>query len=214
MNLNNYIDHTLLKATATADDIKKICEEAKENKFCAVCINPCYVKLVKNMLNDTDIKVCTVIGFPLGQNTTETKVFEAKNAVENGADEIDMVINVGAVLLGDYDYVSKEIALVREITHDRILKVIIETCYLSCEQIKKMTQICIENNADFVKTSTGFGIRGASLQDIETIAEVAHDAIKIKASGGIKTKDFATQLINAGAQRIGTSSGVALISKE
>ena len=214
MNLNNYIDHTLLKATATADDIKRICEEAKENKFCAVCINPCYVKLAKNMLNDTDIKVCTVIGFPLGQNTTETKVFEAKNAVENGADEIDMVINVGAVLSGNYDCVSKEIASLREITHGKIVKVIIETCYLNCEQIKKMTQICIENNADFVKTSTGLGTRGASLQDIETIAEVAHNAIKIKASGGIKTKEFAAQLINAGAQRIGTSSGVALVSKE
>ena len=214
MDLNNFIDHTLLKATATLDDIKRICEEAKQYNFCAVCVNPCYVKYAKNLLNDANTKICTVIGFPLGQNTIETKAFEAKDAVENGADEIDMVINVGAILASDYNYVSKEIATIRESAKDKVLKVIIETCYLNTEQIKKMTQICIENGADFVKTSTAFGTRGASVQDIDTISAVAHDAIKIKASGGIKTKEFALELIDAGATRIGTSSGVALISKE
>ncbi len=214
MKLNQYIDHTLLKATATLSGIQKLCAEAVEHNFCAVCVNPCYVSAAKEALQGSNVKVCTVIGFPLGQNTTETKVFEAQNAIENGADEIDMVINVGAVLSGNYDYVSNEIVAIRKVSRGKTLKVIVETCYLSTEQIAKMTQICVAAGADFIKTSTGFGTRGASLDDVKTMAAAANNAIKIKASGGIKTKEFAEELINAGATRIGTSSGVALVSKE
>ena len=214
MELNQYIDHTLLKATATPRDIQKLCIEAIEHNFCAVCVSPCYVSVAKNALQGTKVKVCTVIGFPLGQNTTETKVFEAKNAIENGADEIDMVINIGAVLSGNYDYVSNEITAVRDITNGKILKVIIETCYLNREQIEKLTQLSVASRADFIKTSTGFGTRGASVDDIKAMVAIAHNAIEIKASGGIETKGFAEELISLGATRIGTSSGVALVSKE
>jgi len=213
MELNQYIDHTLLKATATQCEIEKLCAEAVEYNFCAVCVNPCYVSVAKKALQGSSVKVCTVIGFPLGQNTTETKVFETKNAIENGADEIDMVINVGATLSGDYGYVSKEIAEVRKVSSGKTLKVIVETCYLSAEQIAKLTQLCASSGADFIKTSTGFGARGASLDDVKTMAKAGQNAIKIKASGGIKTKEFAEALIRAGAERIGTSSGIALVSK-
>lgn len=214
MELNQYIDHTLLKATATPRDIQKLCTEAIEHNFCAVCVSPCYVSVAKNALQGTKVKVCTVIGFPLGQNTTETKVFEAKNAIENGVDEIDMVINVGAVLSGNYGYVSDEITAIRDISNGKILKVIVETCYLNREQIEKLTQLCVASRADFIKTSTGFGTRGASVDDVKAMLAIANNAIEIKASGGIKTKDFAEELISLGATRIGTSSGVALVSKE
>lgn len=214
MELNKYIDHTLLKATTTLSDIQKLCAEAVENNFCAVCVNPCYVSAAKKALQGSNVKVCTVIGFPLGQNTTETKCFEAKNAIDNGADEIDMVINIGAAISGDFDYVKNEIAAIRGISRQKALKVIVETCYLTTEQITKLTQLCVAAGVDFIKTSTGFGTRGASLDDVKTMAAAANNAIKIKASGGIKTKEFAEELINAGAARIGTSSGVALVSKE
>ena len=211
MEFNKYIDHTLLKATATADDIVQLCLQAKEYGFASVCINPCYVGLAKAKLNDCGVKVCTVVGFPLGQNSTETKVFEAKKAIENGADELDVVINISKVLDGDYGYVTSELKALRDATIGKILKIIIETCYLNKEQIVEMTKICITVGADFVKTSTGFGTQGAVLEDIELIKSVCGDKIGIKASGGIKTKEFAHALITSGATRIGTSNGVALM---
>lgn len=214
MELNSYIDHTLLKANVRLSEIDELCAQAVENNFCAVCVNPCNVAYAKQRLQNSQVKVCTVIGFPLGQNTTETKVFEAQNALASGADEIDMVINVGRLLDGDLEYVAGEIAAVRNACKGSVLKVIIETCYLEPEQIKTITSICVTAGADFVKTSTGFGTRGASLDDVKTIKSAAGNGAQIKASGGIKTREFAETLILAGATRIGTSSGVQLVKEQ
>ena len=214
MELNQYIDHTLLKATATQRDIESLCKEAKKYNFCAVCVNPCYVCTAKRELKNSSVKVCTVIGFPLGQNSTKIKYLEAKSAIKDGADEIDVVINIGAVLSQNYDYITNELVAIRKISKNKIMKVIVETCYLSTEQIEKLTQLCVQVGADYIKTSTGFGTRGTSVDDVKTMARAGKGAIKIKASGGIKTRGFAEELINAGATRIGTSSGVALVAKE
>lgn len=214
MNLNEYIDHTNLKQTSTYDDIKKLCCEAKKYNFKSVCVNTYYVKYARGLLKDSNVKVCTVIGFPNGYSCLETKVFEANNAIENGADEIDMVININALKNKDYNYVKKEISMIREIAINNILKVIIETCFLDEDEIKKMTEICNETSVDFIKTSTGFGSRGVSLEDLDIINKYKNEALQIKASGGIKNKEYTLKLIEKGATRIGTSSGISIMEGE
>ncbi len=214
MELNKYIDHTNLKAYATREDIEKLCEEARLYQFASVCVNPYYVTLAKNLLEDTSVAVCTVVGFPLGQNTIETKEFEAIRAVESGADEVDMVINIAAIKNKDYDYIKEEIETIRDSIEGITLKVIIETCYLTKEEIIKMTEICNETYVNFIKTSTGFGTKGAQIEDIKLIKEHKMDYLEIKASGGIKTLEQAYEMINAGATRLGTSSGVELMKEE
>ena len=211
MEIGKYIDHTNLKMDATTKDITKLCEEAIENGFETVCVHPYYVSLAKELLKDTNIGVCTVIGFPLGMNTPKVKSFEAIDAVENGADEIDMVINVGALKDKDYDYVKKEIELIRDDIDGKILKVIIETSLLTEEEIIKMTEICNETFVHYIKTNTGFGKRGGLLDDIKIISEHKNDVLEIKASGGIKTFKQMNELIEAGATRIGTSSSVDIV---
>lgn len=214
MELNSYIDHTNLKACATLDDIKKLCGEAKKYHFSTVCVNPVYVEVAKKYLENSTVNVCTVIGFPLGANTTTTKEFEAIDAVNNGADEIDMVINIGALKNKDYEYIKKEIENVRDAIDGKTLKVIIETCYLNAEEIKKMTEICNETFVNFIKTSTGFGTRGASVEDIEIINENKNEVLEIKASGGIKNIDETETFINMGVTRIGTSHGVEIMNNK
>ena len=210
MEKNKYIDHTLLKAYAKEIDIKYLCDEAKGYNFKSVCVNPCFVKFAKEQLKDSDVLVCTVIGFPLGSNTTKTKVFEAVDAINNGADEIDMVINISMVKDGNYEYVYNEIKEVKEAIKDHTLKVIIETCYLTEEEIRKVSLIVKEAKANFVKTSTGFGTAGATVENVKIIKDAVGD-FDIKASGGIKTKEDFEKMIEAGATRIGTSNGKNLI---
>lgn len=212
MKLNKFIDHTLLKPTATSEDIIKLCEEAKTYNFKAVCVNSCFVKLAKETLENSDVKVCTVIGFPLGTNTTQTKVFEAKEAIKNGADEIDMVINIGFLKSKHYDLVLEDIKAVKAVSQNTILKVIIETCYLTETEILKATEIVNQSEANFIKTSTGFGSRGASLEDIKLIKSVAKSELHIKASGGIRDYKTTLEYINLGVNRIGTSSGVKIVT--
>ena len=206
MDINNYIDYTNLKACATKEDIKRLCDEAIKFHFVSVCVNPCYVELAKELLEGTNVNVCTVIGFPLGANLLSVKEYEAISAVELGADEIDMVINIGALKDKDYDYIKEEIETIRDSIGGKTLKVIIETCYLTEEEIKKMVEICNDTFVNFIKTSTGFGTRGASLEDIKIINKYKNEALEIKASGGIKTYDEAINFIEAGVTRIGTSS--------
>lgn len=214
MELNKYIDHTNLKVIATKSDIEKLCEEAIKYHFASVCVSPYYVNLAKTLLKDSTISVCTVIGFPNGYNTKEVKAFEAINAIENGADEIDMVINLEALKNEDFDYIKDEIEEIRDSIDGHILKVIIETCYLSEKEIKKMTEICNETFVNFIKTSTGFGPRGASVEDLKTINKYKNDLLEIKASGGIKNLKDAEDMINNGATRLGTSSGVEIMKGE
>ena len=209
--LNQYIDHTLLKPTATPEDIIALCKEAKDYNFYAVCVNSCYVYLAANELKDVDTKVVATIGFPLGASLTEAKVREAKLAVQKGADEIDMVINIGFLKAELYKSVREEITAVKKAIGRRVLKVIIETCYLSNSEKKMASEIVKKAGADFVKTSTGFGEGGANLQDIQIIKGTIGDHPKIKASGGIKTNEEAIAFIKAGVSRIGTSRGVSLI---
>lgn len=216
MELNKYIDHTNLKAFATKSDIEKLCEEAKKYKFASVCVNPHYVSLAKKNLLDSNIEVCTVIGFPLGMNKSITKEYEAIAAIEDGADEVDMVINIGELKDKHYDYVKNEIECVRDAIDGKVLKVIIETCYLTEEEIIKATEICNQTFVNFIKTSTGFGTRGASLEDISTINKYKNEVLEVKASGGIKTYQDASKFIESGVTRIGTSNGVSImqVSKE
>lgn len=214
MELNKYIDHTNLKAYATKKDIEKLCDEAIKYKFASVCVNPYYVGLAHELLIRSEVLVCTVIGFPLGQNTISVKEFEAINAVQEGASEIDMVINIAALKDGNYDYVKREIETIRDSIEGTTLKVIIETCYLTEDEIVKMTEICNETYVNFIKTSTGFGTRGASIKDVELMNEFKQDYLEIKASGGIKTYADACKFIEAGASRIGTSNGVSIMEGE
>lgn len=214
MELNNYIDHTNLKVIATKSDIEKLCEEAIKYHFASVCVSPYYVSFAKPLLKNSTVSVCTVIGFPNGYNTKEAKVFEAINAIENGADEIDMVINLEALKNKDFDYIKDEIEEIRDSIDGHILKVIIETCYLKEEEIKKMTEICNETFVNFIKTSTGFGTRGASVEDLKIINKYKNDLLEIKASGGIKNLQDAEDMINNGATRLGTSSGVEIMKGE
>jgi len=213
MNIAKYIDHTNLKSYATKGDIIKLCEETKKYGFYAVCVNPYRVKLAKEHLKGTDIKVASVIGFPLGATPTEVKVFEAKKALENGADELDMVINIGALKDKNYEYVKKDIEDVTKVAHEKgaIVKVIIETCYLSEEEKEIACKLAMEAGADFVKTSTGFGTGGATIEDVKLMRKVVGDKLGVKAAGGIRTYEEALAMINAGANRIGTSSGVKII---
>ncbi|MBP3765567.1 MAG: deoxyribose-phosphate aldolase [Bacilli bacterium] len=211
MELNKYIEHTNLKANAKEEDIIKLCHEAMEYNFQAVVVNPHYITLAKDILKDTNIQVVTVIGFPLGANTTEVKVYEAIDAIEKGADEIDMVANIGAIKDKDFEYVKKEITDVFYSLDGKPLKVIIETCYLTDDEIKEMTKICNECFVNYIKTSTGFGTRGASIEDIDIINSVKSDILEVKASGGIRDYDTAINFINKGVTRIGTSNGVEIM---
>ena len=211
--LNSYIDHTVLKANTKPAAIEKLCQEAIENRFYAVCVNPCYVSLCKELIGENDVKIASVIGFPLGANTTELKALEAKRAVEDGASEIDMVINVGKMNNGDYEYILNDIKAVVEAAKVPV-KVILETCLLTKEEIVKATEISIEAGATFVKTSTGFSIGGATVEDVKLMAETAKGRVLVKASGGVKTREQALQMIAAGADRIGTSSGIAIVTGE
>jgi len=212
--MNSYIDHTNLKAYATLEDIKKLCEEAKKYHFATVCVNPSYVATAKELLKNSTVLVATVIGFPLGASTLATKEYEAIDAIKNGADEIDMVINIGAVKNKDFEYVKQEITDIRDAIDGKTLKVIIETCYLTEEEIKILTEICNETFVNFIKTSTGFGTRGASLKDIEIINKYKNEILEIKASGGIKTIEDAEKFIDMGVTRIGTSNGVEIMNGE
>jgi len=211
MELNSYIDHTNLKKDALVSDIQKLCEEAITYHFASVCVYPYYVKAVSEYLEGTNIETCTVIGFPNGQSTTNTKVYEAIDAVENGATEIDMVINISALKNQDYDYVKNEIEEIRDSIGGKVLKVIIETCLLTDEEIVKMTEICNETFVNFIKTSTGFDKEGATIHAVELINANRNDVLEIKASGGIKDIKTAEAMIRAGATRLGTSSGVKLM---
>jgi deoxyribose-phosphate aldolase len=211
-NLSSMIDHTLLKPDATEEQIKKLCKEARENKFASVCINPHYVPLAVECLRGSDVKVCTVIGFPLGASTTRTKVAEAKEVVENGAGEVDMVINIGALKSGDIDAVRNDIESVVIAVKDRALvKVIIETCLLTDEEKVKACQIAKMAGADFVKTSTGFSTGGATVEDVKLMRQVVGSEMGVKASGGVRSFATAMEMIKAGANRLGTSSGVAIV---
>lgn len=212
--LNTYIDHTLLKPTATKNDIIKLCNEAIEYQFFSVCVNSCYVPLAKKQLKNSRVKVCAVIGFPLGSMSTDAKVAETKSALNNGADEIDMVINLGFLKSKDFDAVWKDIEAVKRLMPDNVLKVIIETCYLDELEIIKASELAIQSGADFIKTSTGFGTGGATIHDVKLMKSVANNSAKIKASGGIKDKKTALEYINIGVERLGTSSGIAIISGE
>lgn len=214
-NLNKYIEHTLLKQDAAKEDFEKLFAEAKEYNFLGVCVNPAYIKLAKKALEGTDVKVVTVVGFPLGANKTEVKAFEASCAVADGADEVDMVLNVSALKDKNYDYVREDIKAVKIASKNTPLKVILETDLLTKEEIKKACKICIDAHADFVKTSTGFvknGV-GAKAEDVKLMYEtVSPFGLKVKASGGIRDKESALKLIEAGAERLGTSAGVKIVS--
>ena len=211
MEIGKYIDHTNLKMDAKTSDIEKLCKEAIEYGFESVCVHPYYVPLAKELLENTNINVCTVIGFPMGMNSPKTKAFEAVEALELGADEFDMVINVGALKDKDYDYVKKEIQGVQDVIDGKTLKVIVETSLLTDDEIIKMTKICNETFVNFIKTSTGFGKRGASLNDVKLMNKYKSDVLEIKASGGINNFKQMDELIKAGATRIGTSHGVEIM---
>ena len=215
MELNKYIEHTLLKQDAAGADFEKLFREARENKFFGVCVNPAYVKRAKDALQGTDVKIVTVVGFPLGANKTEIKAAETAEAIKDGANEIDMVINVTALKDKDYDYIVNEVAALKKVCGAHNLKVIIETDLLSKDEIVKACELCVKGGADFVKTSTGFvknGV-GAKVEDVKLMYEtVSPHGLRVKASGGIKTKDAAVALVEAGAARLGTSSGVQIVA--
>jgi deoxyribose-phosphate aldolase len=210
MEINQLIDHTYLKAFGTKKEIDTLIAEAIQYRFKSVCINPCHVKYAAEKLAKTGVLVCTVIGFPLGANTTETKVFETLNAVANGADEIDMVINIGEMKAGNFDYVKNEIDLVVKAAQGQLVKVIIETCYLTKDEIAKASEIVGSTGAAFVKTSTGFGTAGATPEDVRLMKEASHGKA-VKAAGGVRTREDLDKMVEAGATRIGTSNGVTLV---
>lgn len=206
------IDHTLLKAETTKEQIKVLCEEAKEYGFASVCVNPTWVKYAAELLQGSDVKVCTVIGFPLGANTTETKAFETKNAIENGATEVDMVINIGALKDGDDELVERDIKAVVEAAKGKALtKVIIETCLLTEEEKVRACELSVKAGADYVKTSTGFSTGGATVEDVALMRKTVGPNIGVKASGGVRNTEDAQKMIEAGATRIGASAGVSIV---
>ncbi|MBQ9329220.1 MAG: deoxyribose-phosphate aldolase [Solobacterium sp.] len=213
MKLSKTIDHTLLKPDATEAEIIQLCNEAKEYDFASVCVNPCRIETAVSILKDTDVKVCCVIGFPLGAMRKEAKVFEAQDAVTAGADEVDMVLNIGKLKEGKDDYVIEEIHAVKEAVGDRVLKVILETCLLSEEEIVRACQDAKAAGADFVKTSTGFSKGGATAHDVALMRKTVGEDMSVKASGGIRTAQDFHAMLEAGATRIGTSSGVRLVSE-
>jgi deoxyribose-phosphate aldolase len=212
VNIAKMIDHTILKAFATEEDVKIICREAKEYEFFSVCINPGYIELAKKELEGSDVKVCTVIGFPLGANTTDTKAFETKDAISKGAHEVDMVINISALKDKKYDYVQNDIKAVVDAAEKKALvKVIIETCYLTDEEKKIACELAKKAGADYVKTSTGFGTGGSTPQDIKLMRDTVGPEIGVKASGGVRNIEDAIAVINAGATRIGASASIAIV---
>jgi deoxyribose-phosphate aldolase len=214
-DLASLIDHTLLKQDATEEQIRKVCMEAKEHEFASVCVNPSYVPLVADQLKDSSVKVCCVIGFPLGATTTKTKVSETQEVIENGAQEVDMVINVGAAKSGNWDYVRNDIeSVVNAARGKAAVKVIIETCLLNDEEKARVCVISKQAGADFVKTSTGFSTGGATVEDVMLMRKTVGPDMGVKASGGVKDYDTAIAMIKAGATRLGTSSGVAIAKKE
>ncbi|NLC64747.1 MAG: deoxyribose-phosphate aldolase [Erysipelothrix sp.] len=212
--INKLIDHTLLKQDATEAEIIQLCNEAMTYDFKSVCVNPSYVKLSSETMKDSDVLVCTVVGFPLGMTTTATKVFEATEALENGADEVDMVINVGALKDGRYDYVRAEIKAIKEAVGHKVLKVIIETALLTQEEIVKASTLTVEAGADFVKTSTGFSTAGATPANVKLMKDTVKDKAEIKAAGGVRSIDDLNEMVEAGATRIGTSGGIKLVQGE
>ena len=213
MQINKLIDHTLLKPFATAADVKALCDEAKKYSFKSVCINPTHVALAKELLKDSDVLVCTVIGFPLGASTIDTKMVETANAVKNGADEIDMVINIGKAKEHEYQYIEMEIKTVVSAAQGRLVKVILETCYLTEDEKIASSLAAVRAGAKFVKTSTGFGTSGANISDVVTMRTAVGQDFGVKASGGIRTLADVEAFVEAGATRIGTSSGVQILKQ-
>ncbi|HEM3726072.1 TPA: deoxyribose-phosphate aldolase [Streptococcus suis] len=214
MKLNKYIDHTILKPETSKEQVAQILAEAKEYDFASVCVNPTWVAYAAQELKDSDVKVCTVIGFPLGANTSALKAFETKDAIENGADEIDMVINIGALKSKNYDLVLEDIKAVVTASGDKLVKVIIETCLLTDEEKVKACELSKEAGADFVKTSTGFSTGGATVEDVALMRKTVGPDMGVKASGGARSYEDAIAFIEAGATRIGASSGVAIMKGE
>lgn len=210
MNLAKYIDHTILKPDATKEDIRILCEEAKTYGFASVCVNPYWVSYAKQLLQETDVAICTVVGFPLGATPACVKAYETSQAIDDGADEIDMVINIGALKSQDTQTVLEDIKAVVKASKQKLVKVIIETCLLTDEQKRLACQLALEAQADFVKTSTGFSSHGATLEDVALMKSVVKDQAKVKASGGIRDYATAMSMIEAGASRLGTSSGVKI----
>lgn len=213
MNYNKMIDHTVLKADTPLETVKKICDEAMEYGFASVCINPCHVAYCADYLKDSDVNVCTVIGFPLGANTSAVKAFETKDAIANGADEIDMVMNIGALKDKNYDLVRDDVKAVVEAANGTLVKVILETCLLTEDEIKKACELCVEAKADYVKTSTGFSTRGATIEDVQIMKAAVQGKAKVKAAGGVRTHEDMVKIVEAGADRIGTSAGCSLVEK-
>lgn len=213
MELNKYIDHTLLKPEATKEQITKLCQEARQYDFASVCVNTCYVPLAKQLLAGSDVKVCCVVGFPLGAMDTVSKAFEAKTAVENGAQEVDMVINIGALKDKDYDYVTKDIAAVVEASKPAIVKVIIEACLLTDEEKVEACKCSMNAKAEFVKTSTGFSTHGATPEDVALMKKTVGNVCKVKAAGGVRSYDDAMKMIEAGADRLGCSAGIKVMEE-
>lgn len=214
MNYNKMIDHTVLKADTPLETVKRICDEAMEYGFASVCINPCHVAYCADYLKDSDVNVCTVIGFPLGANTSATKAFETKDAIANGADEIDMVMNIGALKDKNYDLVRDDVKAVVDAANGTLVKVILETCLLTEDEIKKACELCVEAKADFVKTSTGFSTRGATIEDVKIMKAAVQGKAKVKAAGGVRTHEDMVKIVEAGADRIGTSAGCSLVEKK
>lgn len=211
MELNRMIDHTLLKANATRTQIEKLCDEALQYNFASVCVNTCWVPLAHEKLAGSEVNTCCVVGFPLGAMLTEAKAAETRLAVEAGADEVDMVINVGWLLDGDYDAVRDDIAAVVKAADGKCVKVIIEACLLTDEQKVKACELSVEAGATFVKTSTGFSTGGATVADVALMRKTVGDACKVKAAGGIHTADEAKAMVEAGADRLGCSAGIAIM---
>ncbi len=214
MALNTYIDHTLLKANTTVDDIKKLCAEAKEHHFYAVCVNSYYVALAESELMHTDVNIAAVIGFPLGATITKVKVYEAQQCIDDGANEIDMVLNIGLLKSGYYKIIEEEIKAIKKAIGKHVLKVIFENCYLTDEEKKIACQLSLNAGADFIKTSTGFGTGGATIKDVQLMKNEVKNAIQIKASGGIRDAKTAKQYIDLGVSRIGTSSGITIVTSK
>lgn len=214
-NIAKMIDHTVLKAFSTREDVIKVCKEAKEYGFFSVCINPTHIELAKKELEGSTVKVCTVIGFPLGVNTSEVKAFETKDAIAKGAHEVDMVINIGALKDKEYDLVYNDIkAVVDAANKEALVKVIIETCYLTDEEKKIACELSVKAGADYVKTSTGFGTGGSTPEDIKLMRDVVGPNIGVKASGGVRTTEDAIKVIDAGASRIGASASISIATGE
>lgn len=212
--MNKYIDHTLLKADASEEAVRTLCHEAKEHDFKSVCVNPSFVSFASKELAGSNVEVCTVIGFPLGANTKEVKVFEAKKALEDGATELDMVLNISKLKNQKFDEVLSEMKAIRKVAKNEIVKVILETCLLTKEEIVKACELAVEAGLDFVKTSTGFSTDGAKVEDVRLMKETVGDKAEVKASGGIRDRETMLAMIEAGASRIGASAGIQLIQKD